>query len=166
MGILAKNLLLNMEPIFSAIPTKSYTSILILLFLTLACSLVAILIQWNKFKNIKGAYKQVGFLLSAFAGLLFFATTVLSIWDSNRIQPLQLYQKHLSCYQGNIPYLEIARAGIYTDKQQSFLNPQVTKGNGRMLVIERKGKPTAVFAEEYYDIDLLVKKINDQMERR
>lgn len=152
-----------MEPIFSAIPDKSYTSILVLLFLALSCSLLAVLIQMNKFKNIRGAYKQVGFLLCGFGGLLFFVTMLLSIWDSYRIQPLELYQDHLKCYQGKIPYTEIARAGIYTDKQQSFLNPNTAMEKGKMLVIERKGKPTAVFAEEYYDIDVLVKKINEQM---
>lgn len=152
-----------MEPIFSAIPEKSYTTILILLFLTIGCTLLAFFFQTNKFKNIRGAYKQVGFLLSAFGGLLFFVTMLLSIWDSYRIQPIELYPDHLVSYQGKIPYKEIARAGIYTDQQKSFLNPQLTKGSSRMLVIERRNKPTAVFSEEYYNIDLLVRKINEQM---
>jgi len=152
-----------MEPIYSAIPDKSYTSILILLFLTIGCTLLAVLIQTNKFKNIKGAYKQVGFLLSGFGGLLFFVTMLLSIWDSYRIQPLELYANHLICYKGKIPYKEIARAGIFTDQQKSFLNPQIMEGGSRMLVLERKNKPTAVFTEEYYDIDVLVMKINEQM---
>jgi len=155
-----------MEPIYAAIPDKSYNSILILLFLTIGCTLLAILIQTNKFKNIKGAYKQVGFLLAGFGGLLFFATMLLSIWDSYRIQPLELYSDHLICYKGKIPYKEIARAGIYTDQQKSFLNPQIMEEGSRMLVLERKNKPTAVFTEEYYDIDLLVRKINEQMGRK
>ena len=124
-----------MEPIFSAIPDKSYTSILVMLFLTIGFTLMTILIQTNRFKNIKGAYKQVGFLLCGFAGLLFFVTMLLSIWDSYRIQPLELYSDHLICYKGKIPYKEIARAGIYTDQQKSFLDPQIMTGNGRMLVI-------------------------------
>ena len=154
-----------MEPLYTAIPDKSYTSILVLLFLTISLVILAFLIQTNKIPRIKGAYKQVGFLLSGFLGLLFLATLLLSIWDSYRIQTVELYQDYLTCYQGKIPYKEIARAGIYTDKQQSFVNPQLQLGQSKMLVIERKGKPTAVFAEEYYDVEELVRKIREQMGR-
>ena len=154
-----------MEPIFSAIPDKSYTGIMVLLFVAIACTLLTILIQTNKFKNIKGAYKQVGFLLSGFLGLLCFATLVLSIWNSYRIQPIELYEDHLVCYQGKIPYEEIARAGIYTDQQKSFVNPQIMLGQSKMLVLERKGKPTAVFTEEHYDVDQLVRLIRERMEK-
>ena len=154
-----------MEPIFSAIPDKSYTSILLFLFLTIVGTVLAILIQTNKFKSIKGAYKQVGFLLSGFVGLLCFATLLLSIWDSYRIQPIELYEDHLVCYQGKIPYKDITRAGIYTDEQKSFVNPQIMLGKSKMLVIARKDKPTAVFTEDYYDVDQLVRKIRERMGR-
>lgn len=154
-----------MEPLYTAIPDKSYTSILVLLFLTISLAIFAFLVQTNKIPKIKGAYKQVGFLLSGFLGLLFLATLLLSIWDSYRIQKVELYEDYLSCYQGKISYKDIARAGIYTDKQQSFVNPQLQLGQSRMLVIERKNQPTAVFAEEYYDVDALVKKIRAQMGR-
>lgn len=154
-----------MEPIFSAIPDKSYTNIILFLFLTIISTILAILIQGNKFKQIKGAYKQVGFLLSGFIGLLCLATLLLSIWDSYRIQPIELYEDHLVCYQGLIPYKEIARAGIYNDEHKSFVNPQIMLGKSKMLVIERKGKPTAVFAGEYYDVDQLVRKIRSRMKR-
>ncbi len=154
-----------MEPLYTAIPEKSYTTILVLLFLTVSLVVFAFLIQTNKIQRIKGAYKQVGFLLSGFLGLLFLATLLLSIWDSYRIQTVELYEDHLTCYQGKIPYKEIARAGIYTDQQQSFINPQIQANQSKMLVIERKGKPTAVFAEDYYDIEILTKKVRDQMGR-
>lgn len=155
----------SMEPLYTAIPEKSYTTILVLLFLTVSLVIFAFLIQMNKFQRIKGAYKQVGFLLSGFLGLLFLSTLLLSIWDSYRIQTVELYEEYLTCYQGKIPYKDIARAGIYTDKQQSFINPQLQLDQSKMLVIERKGKPTAVFAAEYYDVEVLTKRIREKMGR-
>jgi len=154
-----------MEPLYTAIPEKSYTTLLVVFFLTLLFILFTILVQTNKIKAVKGPYKQMSFLLGALLALMFFATTLLTTWNLYRIQPITLYKDHLECYQGKVPYTEILRAGIYTDKQQSFVDPTMATGKSKMLVLERKGKQASIFSEDHYDIEVLVKKVREQMGR-
>jgi len=125
-----------MEPIFTAIPDKSYTSLMILFFITIGFIGMAFLIQANKISKLKG-----------------------------RIQPINLYEDHITCYQGKISYKEIIRAGIYTDQQQSFVDPNMAIGKSKMLVLERRNKQATIFSEDYYDINELVRKIQDQMDK-
>ncbi len=154
-----------MEPIFTAIPDKSYTSLMILFFITIGFIGMAFLIQANKISKLKGPYKQVGFLMCGLLAMMFSATLFLSTWNSYRIQPINLYEDHITCYQGKISYKEIIRAGIYTDQQQSFVDPNMAIGKSKMLVLERRNKQATIFSEDYYDINELVRKIQDQMDK-
>ncbi len=154
-----------MEALYTALPEKSYTTLLVVFFLMLFFIVFTVLVQTNKVKAIKGAYKQLSFLLCALLALLFFVTTLLTTWNLYRIQPITLYEDHLECYQGNVLYKDILRAGIYTDKQQSFVDPNLAIGKSKMLVLERRGKQASIFSETYYDIEVLVKKIRERMEK-
>ena len=152
-----------MEPFFTATPEKSYTTLLVVLLLTISLFVFVLLVQTNKIPKIRGAYKQVSFLLGSLLTLLFFATTLLTTWNLYRVQPLRLFEDHIECYQGNIPYKEIIRAGIYTDQQKSMVNPNIALSQNKMLVLERRGSQAAIFSEEYYDVEMLVRKIREQM---
>lgn len=152
-----------MDPFFIATPEKSYTTLLVVLLLTIGLFVFVLLVQTNKIPKIRGAYKQVSFLLGSLLTLLFFATTLLTTWNLYRVQPLRLFEDHIECYQGNIPYKEIIRAGIYTDQQKSMVNPNIALSQNKMLVLERRGSQAAIFSEEYYDVEMLVRKIREQM---
>lgn len=154
-----------MEPLFTAIPDKSYTTLLILFFLAIGFIGMAFLIQANKISKLKGPYKQVSFLMSGLLAMMFSSTLLLSTWNLQRIQTISLYEDHITCYQGKILYKEIIRAGIYTDQQKSFVDPNMAIGKSKMLVLERRNKQATIFSEDYYDINILVRKIQDQMDR-
>ena len=154
-----------MEPLFTAIPDKSYTSLLILFFLTIGFIGFTFLIQANKISSLKGPYKQLSFLFSGLLAMMFCATLFLSTWNLYRIQPISLYEDHITCYQGKIPYKEIIRAGIYTDQQKSFVDPNMAIGKSKMLVLERRNKQATILSEDYYDINVLVRKIQAQMDK-
>lgn len=154
-----------MEPLFTAIPTKSYATLLYLLFATLGLIIFVVLVETNRFKKIKGAYKQISFLLGSLLAFLLLATTLLTTWDLYRIQPIKLYESHLECYQGKIPYKEITRAGIYTDEQKSLVNPDILLKQNKMLVLDRKNAQATIFSAEYFEVEDLVRKIRKQMGR-
>jgi len=152
-----------MNPFFIATPEKSYTTLLLLFFLTIGFFLFVLLVQTNKIPKIRGAYKQVSVLLGSLLTFMFFATTLLTTWNLYRVQPVRLFDDHISCYQGKIPYKEIIRAGIYTDKQKSIVNPEIALNQNKMLVLERRGSQAAIFSEDYYDVEVLVRKIREKM---
>ena len=154
-----------MEPLFTAIPDKSYDSLIILFFITIGFIVLSFLIQTNRISNLKGPYKQVSFLMCGLLAMMFTATLFLSTWNLHRIQPISLYEDHITCYQGEISYKEIIRAGIYTDQQQSFVDPNMAIGKSKMLVLERRNKQATIFSEDYYDINILVREIQNQMDK-
>jgi len=152
-----------MEPFFIATPEKSYSTLLVVLFLTIAFFLFVLLVQTNKIPKIRGAYKQVSVLLGSLLTLMFFATTLLTTWNLYRVQPIRFFDDYIECYQGKIPYKQITRAGIYTDQQKSIVNPEIALNQNKMLVLEQRGRQAAIFSEDYYDVELLVRKIRGKM---
>ena len=70
----------------------------------------------------------------------------------------------MESYHGKTLYKEIKRAGILSDQQKSFVNPQITVRKDNLLVVEKRDKSVMLFAEENYDIQELVERINKRME--
>lgn len=153
-----------MDPtIFVAEPDKDYSTFIILLLVTLICGGFAFAAQKRKL-SVKGNWRQLGVLLGGLFGLVFLTTTLFSGWEIFRIQPVVLKEDHLICYGGKIPYKSIRRAGIYTDKQNSFINPQITLRQDKILVIETTQPKTFLFSDDHFDVEMLVRKIREKME--
>lgn len=154
------------ELLYTAEPTKSYTTLIALICILIGLIVFVFLIETKRLKEIKGTYRQIATLLGGLLALIMFATTLFTAWNLHTIQPVKLYETYLESFHGKTPYKEILRAGIYNDKQQSFINAQVTIREDNLLAIEKRNKSVMLFAEENYDLKELTRRIQEQMKSK
>lgn len=157
------------ELLYTAIPTKSLTTILLLSAALVTLLIFLYLVETKKIKGMTHVYRQISFLLAALLSLIVLATTLFSIWNYQMIQPVKLYETYVESYHGKTFYKDIKRVGIFNDQEQSMINSKVTIREDNIMVIEKRkkgpGKHTLLFAEENYDIKVLVKKIQEQIKK-
>jgi len=151
------------ELLFTAIPTKNYTTLILLISAIVLLLSFLYLIQNRKIKGINGAYRQIGLLLGGLLALIAFATTLFTAWNLHTIQPVKLYESYMESYHGKTPYKQIKRAGIFNDQEKSLINSQVVIRDDHILVVEKRDKRVMLFAEENYDLKKLTKQIQQQM---
>ena len=151
--------------LYHAQATKNYIPFILMVGCLLALLIFSFLIQTQKLKSVKGTYRQIALLLSGLFGLILLATSIFTFWNLFTIQDIKLYPNHMESYHGITDYKDIKRAGIYKDKQNSFINPQVSIRTDNILVVEKKkGKgKVMLFAEENYNIQELIREIKDRM---
>jgi len=154
------------ELLYTAEATKSYTTLIGLIGLLIGLTVFTILVETKKIKGIEGAYRQIATLLGGLLALIMFATTLFTAWNLHTIQPVKIYETYMESFHGKTPYKEIKRAGIYNDKQQSFINAQVTIREDNIMVVEKKNRAVMLFAEGNYDLKELVKQIQAQMGKK
>ncbi len=153
------------ELLYTAEPIKSYCTLITLIGVLIGLVVFLFLVESKKIKSITGTYRQIATLLSGLIALIIFATTLFTAWNLYTIQPVKLYETYMESFHGKTSYKQIKRAGIYNDKQQSFINAQVTIREDNLLAIEKKDKRVMLFAEENYDLRELVKRIQTQMKK-
>ncbi|MEM6319535.1 MAG: hypothetical protein AAF960_17820 [Bacteroidota bacterium] len=149
--------------LYTATPTREYTTIMLSLLLTVALLVFVFLLSTDKLKNIKGAYRQIGQLLGGLLGLIALVTTLFSVWNAYTIQPVRLYETYMESFHGKTLYKDIKRAGIFNDKERSFINSQVTIREDNILAVEKRDKSVILFADDNYDLEPLIKKIQERL---
>jgi len=153
------------ELLYTAEPTKSYITLITLIGILIGLVVFVFFVETKKIKGITGTYKQIATLLGGLLALILFATTLFTAWNLHTIQPIKLYETYMESFHGKTPYKQIKRAGIYNDKQQSFINAQVTIREDNLLAVEKRDKKVMLFAEENYDLRELVRRIQKQMKK-
>jgi uncharacterized membrane protein YobD (UPF0266 family) len=153
------------EAIYTALPNKDYTTLIMLSILLLISGILLYLVQTKKILQTAGNYRSIAFLLGGFATLILFVSTLLTAWNLYSIQSVRLYDTYMESYHGKTDYLDIARAGIFNDKNRSLVNPQIVIREDNILVVEKRDKRVMLFAEDHYDLKKLVQLINTQMEK-
>ena len=154
------------ELIYSAIPTKNYSTLIMLILVLITIVVFTYLVEEKKIKTLNGVYRQTGLLLGGLFSLIILVTTLFTGWHLQTIQPVKLYESYMETYQGKIPYKQISQVGIYNDKEKSLINAQVVIRDDHILVIEKKDNSVILFAEENYDIKKLVVQIRGQIEKK
>ncbi|GEM_PF-5460767 len=152
------------ELLYTATPTKNYTTLLLLIGAIVTLLTFTYLIQNKKIKSISGPYRQIGLLLGGLLSLIAFATTLFTIWHLQTIQPVKLYETYMETYHGQTPYKQIKRAGILNDQEKSLINSQIVIRDDHILVVEKRDKSVLMFAEENFDLKELAKQIQEKME--
>lgn len=153
------------ELLYTAYPVKDYTSLILLIIAMIFLLIFLYLLQNKKITKFKSGYRQIGLLLGGLLGLITLATTLFTVWNFQTIQPIKLYESYMETAQGKTPYKTIKRAGIFNDQEKSLINSQVVIRNDNILVIEKRDKKVMLFAEENYDLQELVKRIQLQIEK-
>ena len=143
----------------------SYNTLIVLIGVLIGLVVFLFLVETKKIKSITGTYRQIATLLSGLMALIMLATTLFTAWNLYTIQPVKLYETYMESFHGKTPYKQIKRAGIYNDKQQSFINAQLTIREDNLLAVEKRDKRVMLFAEENYDLRELVKRIQTQMKK-
>lgn len=154
------------ELLYTAEPTKSYTTLIMLISSVIGLLIFLYLVQNKKLKSITGAYRQISLLLGGLLALIAFTTTLFSIWNLQTIQPVKLYETYMESYHGQTPYQQIKRASIFNDKENSIVNSQIVIRSDHILVVEKRDKSVLLFAEENYDLKKLVTLIQKQMKEK
>ena len=151
------------ELLYTATPTKNYTTLLLLIAAMVILLGFLYLVQNKKIKSISGAYRQIGLLLGGLLALISFATTLFTVWHLQMIQPVKLYETYMETHKGKIPYKQIKRAGIFNDQEKSLVNSQIVIRDDHILVVEKRDKGVLLFAAENYDLPDLAKRIQERM---
>lgn len=154
------------ELLYTAVPNKSYGTLIALISILIGLIVFLYLVETKKIKGITGTYRQISTLLGGLFALIMFATTLFTAWNLHTIQPVKLYGTYMESFYGKTPYKQIQRAGIYNDKQQSFINSKETIREDNLLAVEKRDKTVILFAEENYDLKELVSRIQQQMGER
>jgi len=152
------------ELLYTAEPTKSYTTLILLLSSVVGLLGFLYLVQNKRIKSITGAYRQISLLLGGLLALIAFATTLFTVWNLQTIQPVKLYETYMESYHGKTPYKQIKRASIFNDKENSMVNSQIVIRSDHILIVEKRDKKVLLFAEENYDLKKLVTLIQQQMD--
>lgn len=152
------------ELLYTAEPTKSYTTLILLLSSVVGLLGFLYLVQNKRIKSITGAYRQISLLLGGLLALIAFATTLFTVWNLQTIQPVKLYETYMESYHGKTPYKQIKRASIFKDKENSMVNSQIVIRSDHILIVEKRDKKVLLFAEENYDLKKLVTLIQQQMD--
>jgi len=154
------------ELLYTATPTKDYTTLIMLLVAFVTLLGFVYLLQNKKIKSISGAYRQIGLLLGGLLSLIALATTLFTVWHLQTIQPINLYETYMETYHGKTPYKQIKRAGIFNDQEKSLINSQVVIRDDHILVVEKRDKSVLLFAEENFDLKELARQIQAQMKKK
>ncbi len=151
------------ELLYTATPTKDYTTLIMLLTALVTLLGFLYLVQNKKIKSIQGAYRQIGLLLGGLLALISFATTLFTVWHLQMIQPVKLYETYMESHKGKTPYTQIKRAGIFNDQEKSLINSQMVIRDDNILVVEKRDKRVILFGAENYDLEDLAKRIQERM---
>lgn len=154
------------ELLYTAIPSKNYSTFILLISSIIGLLTFLYLVQNKKIKGIKGAYRQISLLLGGLLALIAFTTTLFTAWNLHTIQPVKLYETYLESYHGQTPYKLIKRAGIFNDKENSMINTQIIIRSDHILVVEKRDRSLLLFADENYDLKKLTTLIQQQMKEK
>jgi len=101
------------ELLYTAEPTKNYTTLILLISSIIGLLIFLYLVQNKKIKAIKDTYRQISLLLGGLLALIAFTTSIFTVWNLQTIQPVKLYETYMESYNGLTPYKQIKRAGIF-----------------------------------------------------
>ena len=151
------------ELLYTAEPTKNYTTLILLISSIIGLLIFLYLVQNKKIKAIKDTYRQISLLLGGLLALIAFTTSIFTVWNLQTIQPVKLYETYMESYNGLTPYKQIKRAGIFNDRENSMINSQIVIRSNHILVVEKRDKSVLLFAEEHYDLKKLTTLIQQKM---
>jgi hypothetical protein len=78
-------------------------------------------------------------------------------WFLYRMQPVTIEADRLETGFGMYELTDLSDARIVTDTRRSFVNPNVTTGSDRLLVIEFTGREAIALPSEKYDVEAILR---------
>jgi hypothetical protein len=101
--------------------------------------------------------RNLGAMLSFFAGLLGLGLLVFTGWFLYRMQPVTIDANTLTTGFGTYPITAVKDAQIVTDTRKSFVNPNVQMGSDRLLVIELGNEESIALPGKKYDLEAILR---------
>lgn len=97
--------------------------------------------------------RNLGAMLSFFVAMMGLGTALFTGWFLYRMQPVTIEAGRLDTGFGRYEIANVSDARIVTDTRRSFVNPNVTTGSDRILVIEFGASESIAFPSEKYDVE-------------
>ena len=97
--------------------------------------------------------RNLGALLSFIVGLLGLGMFLFTGWFLYRMQPVTIQDGLLETGFGTYAITEVRDAQIITDTRRSFVNPNITTGSDRILLIELTTEEALAFPADKYDLE-------------
>lgn len=104
-------------------------------------------------------YRMLGAMLLFFCFLIGGAMAIFSWWTSRKIGPVHIYADRIETPYGSATFDRIRDASIETERERSFVNPNITTRSYRLLIIEETDGKVHVFSEDNYDLTGIMEKL-------
>jgi len=104
-------------------------------------------------------YRMLGAMLLFFCFLIGTGMAVFSWWSTRKISEVRIYADRIETPYGIASFDQIKDARIETERDRSFINPNITTGTYRLLLIEETNGKAHILSEENYELRKIMEKL-------
>lgn len=101
--------------------------------------------------------RNLGALLSFIVGLLGLGMSFFTGWFLYRMQPVTIKDGTIETGFGTYPVEQVKDARIVTDTRRSFVNPNITIGSDRILLIELDPEKSIALPGDKYNLEEILR---------
>lgn len=131
------------------------------LFVAIAAMGGAVALYRSKSAARDRNYRMLGAMLLFFVFLIALSTAVFSFWTTRKIDTVYIYENAIETPYGRVEFSNLKDAKIQTQQQPSLINPSITRSSGRVLIIEEKDGKRHLLAEENYEIQEIMRRLQE-----
>jgi hypothetical protein len=110
-------------------------------------------------------YRMLGAMLLFFGFLIGAVMTIFSWWSTQKLSVVRIYADRIETPYGSASFDRIKNAAIETERERSFVNPNLTTDSFRLLIIEETDGKTHVLSEENYDLPAIMQRLREEIKK-
>ena len=108
-------------------------------------------------------FQQLGAMLLFFCFMIGAGMAFFSWWAKRKTGPVRIFTYAIETPYGLATFKNIKNAYMKEETRKSFINPNITTGSYKLLIIEEIDGKTHVLTEGNYDLEEIMKKLKESV---